>query len=126
MPMGDSRQQIAVDTNQRACILAHSINTTERDDETAQAADSGGPQGQSPAIGSVERRADAPLSFRCQRLSCLVMETKTAADAILDLARAQNAAYLEAYRQGYEAGMNKAFDQCLKIINRPITEGPKK
>lgn len=53
-------------------------------------------------------------------------EPKTIADDILSVARAQNAAYLEAYRQGYEAGMNKAFDQGLKIINRPVTEGPKK
>jgi hypothetical protein len=43
-------------------------------------------------------------------------------DDILAVATAVNDAYLAAYRLGYEAGMKRAMDHCLKVINRPITE----
>jgi hypothetical protein len=53
------------------------------------------------------------------------MNDKSPADDILALARAQNEAYLAAYREGYQRGFNAAIDSALKILNRPITEGKK-
>jgi hypothetical protein len=54
-------------------------------------------------------------------------DTKSAADEIFELARAQNEAYLAAYRQGYAAGFDAACTQAIKIMeNKPVTEGAKR
>jgi hypothetical protein len=46
-------------------------------------------------------------------------------DDVLALARAQNEAYLIAFRAGYEAGFEAACKHATKIMSRPITDGIK-
>ena len=53
------------------------------------------------------------------------MDKLTAPEDIVALVKAQNEAYLIAYRTGYEAGFQRAMSQAMELTNRSVTDAHK-
>lgn len=65
------------------------------------------------------------LTYANWRIILLGMQTKPLSpdsQAIFDIAKSANDAYLEAFRNGYESGWTAAMKHAIEIMSKPLGE----